>query len=97
MDKGKIKKFLNDFKLFFQAATDLKGKSTALLEKEASNEMDEFLLLCFGDLLGIPLPTSYYSLELLPLVAEDLEAWQLRMSNRLSIWQERWGDFDLDA
>ncbi|WP_326908864.1 hypothetical protein [Sedimentibacter sp. MB31-C6] len=97
MDKEKLREVLENFKLFFQAATDYNRKSRSLLVKESHNEMDEFLLLCFGDSLGIPIPTSYYSLELLPLIAEDLESWQFRMGNRLNIWEEKWGDYGFDA
>ena len=46
---------LNNIKLFWQGATDYNRKSKALLIKESHNEMDEFILLCFGDMLGIPL------------------------------------------
>ena len=66
-------------------------------QKEAHDEMDDFILLCFGDLLGIPIPTTYYSLELLPLIAEDLDGWQNRMISRLYIWQEKWSDYGFDA
>ncbi|MFA9422434.1 MAG: hypothetical protein ACERLG_02580 [Sedimentibacter sp.] len=97
MDKEKVKEFLDNFKLFFQGATDFNRKSQSLLLKESHNEMDDFILLCFGDMLGIPIPTSYYSLELLPLIAEDLEGWQTRTLGRFSIWGEKWGDYDLDA
>lgn len=97
MDKEKLREVLENFKLFFQAATDYNRKSRSLLVKESHNEMDEFLLLCFADTLGIPIPTSYYSLELLPLIAEDLENWQFRMGNRLNIWEEKWGDYGFDA
>ena len=86
-----------NIQLFVQGATDFNTKSKAILTKESQNEMDEFILLCFGDLLGIPIPTTYYSLELLPLIAEDLDGWHNRMSNRLSVWQEKWADYDLDA
>jgi hypothetical protein len=48
-------------------------------------------------LLGIPIPTTYYSLELLPLIAEDLDGWQNRMISRLYIWQEKWSDYGFDA
>ncbi len=92
-----MQKFIKNLKLFCQGATEFTRQSGALLEKESHNEMDEFLLLCFGDLLGVPLPTSYYSLELLPLLADDIEGWHLRMANRASIWEEKWGDYDLDA
>ena len=97
MGKEKIKEFLGDLKLFFQGATDFNRKSKAILEKEARDEMDNFILLCYADTLGLPFPTSYYSLELLPYIAQDLESWQRRMMDRKSIWGEKWGDFDLDA
>lgn len=48
---------------------------------EAYDEIDAFLLLCFSDALGIPNPHSYYMIELLPYVAEDLPAWENRMMN----------------
>jgi hypothetical protein len=95
--KYKLKDFLRDLKLFFQGATDFNRKSKAILEKEARDEMDNFILLCFADTLGLPFPTSYYALELLPYIAEDLESWQRRMMDRKSLWGEKWGDYDLDA
>lgn len=92
-----VKDFFRDLKLFFKATSDFNRKSSSILKKEAHNEMDNFILLCFGDQLGIPLPTSYYALEILPYIAEDLEGWTKRMMDRKSVWGERWGDFDLDA
>jgi len=97
MNKKKAKEFFENFMLFFQGATDFNRKSKAMLIKEAHNEMDDFILLCFGDILGIPIPTTYYSLEFLPLIAEDLDGWQNRMINRLYIWQEKWSDYSFDA
>lgn len=91
-----IKNFLNDMRLFFKGATDFRRKSTAILEKEANDEMDNFILLCFSDNLGIPLPISYYTLELLPYLEEDLERWSVRMMDRKSIWLEKFGDYDMD-
>jgi hypothetical protein len=97
LNKETIKNFLVNLKLFFQSATDFNRRSKSLLIKESHNEMDDFILLCFGDLLGIPIPTTYYSLELLPLIAEDLDGWQNRMISRLYIWQEKWSDYGFDA
>lgn len=97
MDKAKFKEILENFKLFFQGASDFNRKSRAILEKEAHDEMDNFILLCFADMLGLPIPTTYYTLEILPYIAEDLEHWQRRMMDRKSIWGEKWGDYDLDA
>lgn len=97
LDTSKIKEFLENVKLFLGAATDFERKSRSVIFKEAHNEMDEFILLCFGDILGIPIPTTYYSLELLPLIAEDLDGWQNRMINRLYVWEEKWSDYGFDA
>lgn len=97
MDKKKFKELIENFKLFFKGASDFNRKSRAILEKEAHDEMDNFILLCFADMLGLPIPTTYYTLEILPYIAEDLEHWQRRMMDRKSIWGEKWGDYDLDA
>lgn len=91
-----MNKIMENIKLFFKGATDYKGKSTAMLEKEANDEMDNFILICFADNLGIPLPISYYTLELLPYLAEDIERWSGRMMDRKNIWMEKWGDYDMD-
>lgn len=97
MDRQKLDHVWENIKLFAHAATDFRRKSKSLLQKESSNEMDEFILLCFGDQLGIPISTSYYSLELLPLLAKDLATWQFRMSGRKVVWLEKWGDYGFDA
>ena len=48
----------------------------------------------FGDLLGIPNPASYYTLELLPFLAEELEGWERRMQGRKGILAEKAGQYD---
>lgn len=93
----KIKEYLTFFKDFFGAATDFNRRSREIMVKEAHDVMDEFILLCYGDLLGIPIPTTYYSLEILPLIAEDLEGWQFRMISKMYIWQQKWADYGFDA
>lgn len=91
--KPKLKRFWYDLWEFLQAAFTPKGIMTAkdVLRKEAFDENDNFLLLCFGDLLGLPLPVSYYTLELLPYLAQDLEGWERRMVQRKRVLAERWG------
>ena len=84
-----MKKILENLKLFFEGALDFKGQSFSHIDAEADEVMDQFLLLCFGDLLGIDMPTSYYALELLPYIAEDLDSWQKRMGNKKSVWEAR--------
>ena len=46
--------------------------------RERRRQEDLFLLLCFSDLLGIPNPASYYTLELLPAMLERFHEWHLR-------------------
>lgn len=97
MIKDKIINFMIGVKLFFKGATDFRGKSTAIIRKEAMDAMDNFMLICFAEELGIPLAISYYTLELLPYLAEDMEKWEMRMMGRKSVWEEKWGDYDFDA
>lgn len=82
-----------NLKLFLKAALDIKQKATSLVRKEAMDELDNLMLLAFGDVLGLPVPTSYYTLELLPFLAEELESWKIRMLRRQSAVADRWGDF----
>ena len=37
------------------------------------------MLLVMSEALGVPNPASYYTLELLPVVYEDVHAWHTRM------------------
>ena len=46
--------------------------------RERREQEDLFLLLCFSDLLGIPNPVNYYTLELLPVMLERFHEWHLR-------------------
>lgn len=47
--------------------------------RAAREEDDLFMLLVASEMLGIPNPASYYTLELLPLVYSDVHAWHTRM------------------
>lgn len=42
-------------------------------------EDDLFMLLVFSEMVGIPNPASYYTLELQPLLYEDFHEWHKRM------------------
>lgn len=43
------------------------------------DEDDLFMLLVFSEMLGVPNPASYYTLELLPILYERFHDWHLRM------------------
>jgi len=96
MNSKKVYEIFESIKLFFQGAFNLKNKATGIIRKEAMDEMDNFMLLCFADLLGLPSPTTYYTLEVLPYVAEELDSWEVRIMGRKSVIAERAGKYDMD-
>ncbi|GAK13417.1 cory-CC-star protein [Geomicrobium sp. JCM 19039] len=51
----------------------------AEIKRELREEDDLFHLLCFSELLGLPNPVSYYTLELYPEMIENFHEWHLRM------------------
>jgi len=51
----------------------------AEIKRELRDENDLFLLMCFSELLGIPNPVSFYTLELYPYILEEFHEWHLRM------------------
>ncbi|PSQ00793.1 hypothetical protein BRC94_05120 [Halobacteriales archaeon QS_5_70_17] len=60
-----------------------------LIEKEAEDQEDAFLLACFPDAFGIPSPVSYYTAELLPYLAEEFDQWERRMWDRGSVLERK--------
>jgi len=49
------------------------------LARERREEDDLFMLLVFSEMMGIANPSSYYTLELLPLLYEGFHEWHIRM------------------
>lgn len=49
------------------------------LQKERSAINRLFVLVVFGDLLGLPILPPYYTLRLLPYIVKDLEGWRRSM------------------
>jgi hypothetical protein len=49
------------------------------LEKERGSVERLFVLIVFGDLLGVPILPPYYSLRLLPYVTPLIRTWRLSM------------------
>jgi hypothetical protein len=50
------------------------------LQKERGQRERLFILLVFGDLLGVPVLPSYYTLRLLPYVAGRIGTWRTSLS-----------------
>lgn len=55
------------------------GPYRQTLARERRDEDDLFTLIVLGEALGVPDPAAYYSVELLPMLAEDFHAWHRRM------------------
>ncbi|TCJ16456.1 hypothetical protein E0L93_10070 [Rubrobacter taiwanensis] len=49
------------------------------LQREATQQQDALMAMLFLEALGVPNPTSYYSLELYPEFAEEFHRWHRRM------------------
>jgi hypothetical protein len=49
------------------------------VQREYLHQRDAFLLLSFSDMLGIPNPVQFYTLELYPELLEEFHQWHLRM------------------
>lgn len=47
--------------------------------RELRDEDDLFLLLLYSEMIGIPNPVYYYTLELYPYMIEQFHDWHLRM------------------
>ncbi|MFQ5838626.1 MAG: hypothetical protein ACE5HJ_07565 [Thermoplasmata archaeon] len=54
------------------------------VRSEIIRNKDIFLALTVGELLGLPLHTSYYTLQILPYVFDELPFWKRRAC------RERW-------
>jgi hypothetical protein len=49
------------------------------LQKERSHLEHMFILIVFGDILGIPILPPYYTLRLLPYVVPSMPGWKRRL------------------
>ena len=55
------------------------------LYKERAHLEHLFILIVFGDLLGIPILPPYYTLRLLPYVAPNITGWKRSMLRELDL------------
>lgn len=51
----------------------------SLIHREYLEQRDLFLLLGFSDLIGVPNPVGFYTLELYPELIEQFHEWHKRM------------------
>ncbi|HPX70283.1 MAG TPA: hypothetical protein PLO47_00940 [Bacillota bacterium] len=88
--------FLNNIKLFFEGALDFKNRATFRLELAYEEEMEEFMILAFSDIIGIDMPTTYYALEMYPHLYSEIERWQKMSVNRKSVWEDKFSKMEMD-
>lgn len=51
----------------------------AAIARAKRDEEDLFMLLVFSEMLGVPNPASWYTLELQPLLLDRFHQWHIRM------------------
>ena len=49
------------------------------IHREYLEQRDLFLIMGFADLVGVPNPTAFYTMELYPELIEQFHEWHLRM------------------
>ena len=54
------------------------------LKRDYHHQEDLFFLLCCSELLGVPNPASYYTLELYPYMLRDFHQWHLKQGMKNS-------------
>lgn len=89
IESKQLSSVINDF---LEGA--FKMHASNVVRKEAFDLNDSFFILLFGDFLGLLNPFSYYALELLPYLADELESWERRILARKSIITEKFGQYD---
>jgi hypothetical protein len=73
----KIERLGRFFKDFFVGIAYFEIEQTVRQEKGSRQNL--FLLLTFGDLLGVPVFSPYYSLRMLPHIYPALDSWKKGM------------------
>jgi len=80
----KLSQLGNTFKQALRALGDMIYGATIYemirdLQKERSHLEHMFILIVFGDILGIPILPPYYTLRLLPYVVPSMPGWKRRL------------------
>ena len=51
----------------------------SVIPRAKRDEDDLFMLFVFSEMMGVPNPATYYTLELQPLLLEQFHEWHMRM------------------
>jgi hypothetical protein len=88
-EQSKTSKFLSAIREFLEGAVVREPMLVALKEKAALEQL--LLLVLFGEILGIPTPSTYYNLRLLPHAVPLITSWK-----RGLLRQKDWTDSAFD-
>ncbi|MBM7717070.1 cory-CC-star protein [Siminovitchia sp. FSL H7-0308] len=73
----KLKSVLKEIKHFYREMYYVPYRQT--MQREIQRRDDMFKLLVMSEMLGLPNPASFYTLELMPFMLEDFHKWHTRM------------------
>ncbi len=71
--QGRLQRALDLLHEFYES------RHRSALAREVRDEEDLFMLLVFSEMMGIPNPAGYYTLELLPVLYDRFHEWHIRM------------------
>ena len=77
MNRSDIAKKLGGLKELVREYYDTPYRSAVARSKRDTDDL--FMLFVFSELLGVPNPAAYYTLELQPLMLERFHDWHRRM------------------
>lgn len=68
------------WKIFLDVMYGMMLYDTVKMYRRERSDMEHlFMLISFGDLIGVPILPPYYSLRLLPYIVPMLNVWRRRM------------------
>ncbi|MCH1919380.1 DNA helicase [Shewanella sp. A3A] len=73
----KIRRLFRDASQFAEEAYNAPFR--AAVARARREQDDLFMLLVFSEMMGVPNPASYYTLELQPIMLEKFHDWHKRM------------------
>ena len=73
----RLRAWLSQARYFVEEAYSVRYRST--IARARRDEEDLFMLLVFAEMMGVPNPATYYTLELQPLLLERFHEWHIRM------------------
>jgi len=77
MSLDKFKAWFRQASFYAEEAYNARYRSAIARAKREQDDL--FMLLIFSEMMGVPNPASYYTLELQPLLLERFHDWHTRM------------------